>query len=70
MPHAPGWGCPACSDCPLCNDVEGECCIDCTYESSTEIEKCSECGATKVDGGTITYRTWDEVCNCEGHVCG
>jgi hypothetical protein len=64
--HAVGFdGCPACTigEGRSCRQCDYDCCSDCTFDSETTFSDLPD-GA-----GTVGIRHWNEVCNCEGHIC-
>ena len=70
MPHSVGWdGCPNCFGCALCNEAEGDCCGDCTYESEFTQTRIHDCPTCWCDGGTARNNYSNQVCHCEGHNC-
>lgn len=69
MPTAVGWdGCASCFGCSLCNEAEGDCCVDCTYESEFSQTRVHDCPKCYCDGGTFGTKFSNQVCNCE-HTC-
>ncbi len=70
-PTAVGWdGCPPCFGCQLCVEVEGDCCIDCEWESQTYFTSPHDdvCSTCHCDGSTVGARYSNLECNCE-HDC-
>ena len=54
-------GCPACTfgDGRSCRLCDYDCCEACSYDSET-----------RIDGNLISASYANQVCRCQGHVCG
>ncbi len=70
MASGVGWdGCASCFGCTRCDEIKGDCCVDCTYEGEFIQTRVHECPTCYCGGGTAGTKYSNQVCNCEGHTC-